>query len=81
MLSVKALVEGVDVPSADAIAKYVFQRKGGGTVRVNEANHAMMIDDGEAVFLGVIDPEEFEYVEDETSIVDEVDDEKYDEHL
>jgi len=57
---------------AEQIAEYVAQQKGGGTVRVNDANHALMVEDDEAVFIGEIDPEEFEYLEPD-SLTDEPD--------
>ena len=63
----RTYIRHVDV---DDIVSYVHRQKGGGTVRVNEANHAMMIDDGEAIFLGTVDPEEFEYASEKTSIID-----------
>jgi hypothetical protein len=67
---------------AEEMTEYVHRRKGGGTVLVNDANHAIMITEGEAIFLGVIDPNEFEYVEDETSsVIDEIGDETLDEFI
>lgn len=57
---------------AEEIAKFVADEKGGGTIRVNDANHALMVEDNEAVFLGVVDPDEFEFT-DPDSITDDPD--------
>lgn len=44
------------------VAAYVHREKGGGTVTVNEANHATTWLDGDRVFLGVVpDPDTVEY--------------------
>ena len=68
--------------SAEEIANTVYERNGGGTVIVNETNHAMMIDDGEAVFLGVVNPDEFEYTATESdSVLGAIDDSELDELL
>lgn len=48
---------------ADEIAEYVSRRKGGGTVVVNEADHALMFVDEQPVFLGTLDPSEFQYAD------------------
>ncbi|SEH66783.1 Superfamily II DNA or RNA helicase [Halopenitus malekzadehii] len=56
---------------ADEIAEYVVQRNGGGSVLVNECNHAVMFVDSEPRFIGTLNPEEFEYQESDTSLVDE----------
>lgn len=61
---------------AEDIAEYVHRRKGGGTVIVNTANHAMMINDEGAIYLGVVDTDEFDYDEDESSVIDEPDDDE-----
>jgi hypothetical protein len=46
---------------AEEIAEYVYRKKGGGGVIVNEANHAIIFSDNEPVFVGIVDPEEFTY--------------------
>lgn len=65
---------------AKGIAEYVARTKGGGTILVNDANHAIMVEDGEAVFLGVVDPDEFDYRE-SGSITDDPDQDTLDEML
>jgi len=47
--------------TAEEIAEYVSRQKGGGTVRVNEANHAIVFIDSDPVFVGVTEPEDFEF--------------------
>lgn len=49
--------------AAEEIAGYVYQQKGGGTVVVNDANHAIMFLDGQPVFLGTLETETFQYEE------------------
>ena len=64
---------------AEELATYVYRKKGGGTVIVNEANHALMFAEGDPVFLGVIDPDEFMYAsESASSIVDSPDQDELD---
>lgn len=68
--------------TAEEIAATVYEQKGGGTVIVNGANHALMINDGDAVFLGVVDPDEFEYTTaDADSVLGTVDDSELDEFI
>ncbi|ERJ05689.1 DNA excision repair protein ERCC-3 [Halorhabdus tiamatea SARL4B] len=68
--------------TVEDIASIVYERKGGGTVIVNDANHALMMEDGKAVFLGVINPNEFEYTSaDADSVLGTVDDTELDELL
>lgn len=62
----------IEHEGAAEMAEYVANR-GGGKIIVNEANHAMTIEEGEVVFLGVIDPNEFEYSDSEGSLTDEPD--------
>jgi superfamily II DNA or RNA helicase len=66
---------------ARELAEYVYSRKGGGTVLVNEANHAIMFLEQEPIFLGTIDPAEFEYQTDEISVVDRPDEGELDDLL
>ncbi|MDL0134056.1 DEAD/DEAH box helicase [Halobacterium salinarum] len=68
--------------TAEEIANTVHDRNGGGTVIVNEANHALMFDDGDAVFLGVVDPGDFDYTTAESdSVLGTIDDSELDEML
>lgn len=53
------------------IAEWVHQKKGGGTVTVNEANHATTLLADRRVFLGVVpDPGDITYDEPEPGLVD-----------
>ncbi|WP_135304857.1 DEAD/DEAH box helicase [Haloarcula amylovorans] len=64
--------------TADDIAEYVYRRKGGGSVIINDFGHAMTIVDESAIFLGVLDPATFEYETDTESIITDVDDDDLD---
>lgn len=57
------------------VAAFVHDEKGGGTVTVNEANHALTYTDGELVFVGVVpDPDTINYTDAEsTGLTDEAD--------
>ena len=64
---------------AEEIAEYVHQRKGGGTVVVNEENHAMMFIEDQAVYLGTLEPDLFQYeCRKARSITDLIDDDELD---
>ncbi|GGN25635.1 MULTISPECIES: DEAD/DEAH box helicase [Halobacteriaceae] len=69
----------IDHENAEEIAAYVYERKGGGKVIVNEAGHALMIQDGTAVFLGTLDPDEFNYREGSGSVTGAPDNDALDE--
>lgn len=63
----------IEDESAKEVAEFAHQLKGGGTVIVNEANHALVVHDGRAKFAGTVeDPDSFEYrTEEETGLTDE----------
>ncbi|SDF96663.1 DEAD/DEAH box helicase [Halorientalis regularis] len=57
-----------------AVADIAYEMKGGGTVRVNEANHAITRVDGEMVFLGGLkSPDNITYSEASGGLTDEPD--------
>jgi superfamily II DNA or RNA helicase len=72
----------IEHETAEEIASYVFQHKGGGTVTVNEANHAITYLGDDLIFIDVVDPTDFEFKsESRGSIVEPPDERELDELL
>lgn len=61
---------------AAEMAEFVHSHKGGGSIIVNEAGHAVTFLEKEPVFIGTIDPDSFEYESEGSSITDEPDDDE-----
>lgn len=63
---------------AEELAEFIYELKGGGKVVINDHDHALTTTEDGYIFVGEIDPDEFEYQDQSQSMTDEPDQDELD---